>query len=500
MATKSKTTRTGPLVIDVYARISKAVIDNEGRSVEGQVEDCVYEVEQRGAVVGEVFRDESKSAWNPKVIRPQWNLLMHRLESGASDGVIVYDLSRFSRKMAEGERLVTCADAGQTVWSVFGEYNLGTADGRRHFRNDMVSAAGESDKISERVTRGKTKKARRVKTNASHRGFAMAGYLPNPEGWLPGDLRTYVPADQLQAEREAVQELARRLLKGESWASMVRWINDLGLTTPYGNTWNPSALKQLMERPSLAGIIVHDGQEVGVLEGDPVLDRVTWERCQSVIAARRPGRSPSGRYLLTNLVTCGLCGHPLTGRPRVSAAPYPDGEVARQYWCQKQAGRNTGCGRLSIDQRYADEVVAEMVKTRLGDPRHMERVARRAAKAQTARDKITAEVTRLEQDAESLAGKVAAWGLDRVDAAMAPLDARLVALREQLKSLDVPEGGLVASQDAALQWDGDPEASAVSKVEARRAMVRRAFPEGIVIEPATSRGKAALHTERFRLA
>jgi len=111
------------------------------------VEVCLEELAERGADAGEVFKDNSLSAWKPNVVRKDWEALMARLESGACDGVIVYDLTRFSRKICEGERLVELAAKGIRVWSLSGEYDLTTADGRRHFREAMVAAAGESDKI-----------------------------------------------------------------------------------------------------------------------------------------------------------------------------------------------------------------------------------------------------------------------------------------------------------------------------------------------------------------
>jgi hypothetical protein len=63
-------------VLDVYARLSKA---HDGETV--QVELCTEKIAARGGAVGEVFKDNSLSAWNPKVIRPQWDALMARLES-----------------------------------------------------------------------------------------------------------------------------------------------------------------------------------------------------------------------------------------------------------------------------------------------------------------------------------------------------------------------------------------------------------------------------------
>ena len=109
----------GP-VLDVYARLSRAA-NGETIQVDDQVDVCLETLERRGARVGEVHRDNSLSAWSPKVVRPQWNTLMRRLEAGLCDGVIVYDLTRFSRKVLEGERLVELAAAGVRVWSLAGE-------------------------------------------------------------------------------------------------------------------------------------------------------------------------------------------------------------------------------------------------------------------------------------------------------------------------------------------------------------------------------------------
>ena len=54
-----------------------------------------------------------------------------------------YDVTRFSRKIIEGERLVEAAERGMRVWSLTGEYDLATrmAGG---ISEDMVSAASES--------------------------------------------------------------------------------------------------------------------------------------------------------------------------------------------------------------------------------------------------------------------------------------------------------------------------------------------------------------------
>jgi Resolvase, N terminal domain len=153
------------------------VLTNKTIKTDYQVEVCSEELAERGARVGRVFTDSSLWAWQRDVVRPDWGKLMDRLESGQSDGVMFYDVTRFSRKIIEGE-LVEAAERGMRVWSLTDEYDLATADGRRHFREDMVSAASESDKMSERIKHGKVRHARRG-------GCLAGGAVTECRGWHP---------------------------------------------------------------------------------------------------------------------------------------------------------------------------------------------------------------------------------------------------------------------------------------------------------------------------
>src|SRR4249919_495951 len=103
------------LTLDLYARVSQKG-DARRRSMEGQIAADRRRAEQLGATVGEILdKDDGRSAWNPRVKRHDWDRLMERLESGASDGVVVFDLARFSRRPSEGERLIEAAERGLIV-------------------------------------------------------------------------------------------------------------------------------------------------------------------------------------------------------------------------------------------------------------------------------------------------------------------------------------------------------------------------------------------------
>jgi site-specific DNA recombinase len=480
-AGQSQRSRRERPVIDIYARLSHAPT-GETIKVDDQAEMGQEALERRGGVLGEVFKDPSKSAWDPGVVRPEWERLMGRLESGESDGVWVYDLTRFSRKVMEGERLVELAARGIRVWSNAGEYDLATADGRAHFREAMVAAARESDKISERVKRGKLRRARRGRHHGGPRAFAIPGWAPVGPDWEQGDPRERVSDETIAAERAVVRECYDRLFAGQTMAVLARDLNERGSRTTTGKVWNQASLRGMLIRASLAGLIEHDGQFLGERLGvEAIVSREELLRMRAMFAARHRGRPPGmGSHILAGLARCADCGQPFYGMPRPRSKPYPDGSVRREYRCRRDI-RLGGCGRNGIDALTAETIVGEAVKARLADPRRVDRVAARLVAVKGERARIGAEIARLEQDADGLAEKVAAWGMDRVERAMQPIQRRLDELNEQLAELEEPETADAAAADAVKAWD---DARAAGDTPALRAMIKRAFPRLAVKPPA----------------
>src|SRR5664280_2912563 len=59
-------------VLDVYGRISKDPETGETEKVDRQLVDTLVEVGRRHARLGQVLRDDGKSAWSPQARRPGW--------------------------------------------------------------------------------------------------------------------------------------------------------------------------------------------------------------------------------------------------------------------------------------------------------------------------------------------------------------------------------------------------------------------------------------------
>jgi len=467
-----------PRTLDVYARVSR-LGDERQRSTDGQVEDCTARVNDLSASVGEVHVDDGRSAWNPRVHRPGWDRLMARLESGATGGVVVFDLARFSRRPIEGERLITAAERGLLVLDSEDSYDLTTTNGKKHFRDQLNGAAFESDRLSDRVKRGKRVKALRGEPNVSSRPFGF-------EDDGPGSPRRF---DRVrESEAEVLRELAARLLAGDSQDEMIRDLNRRGVTTSYDKPWTRAGLRQVLTRPRNAGLIVYDGAVIPDkrLPGESILTEDTHERICSLFAARRRGRPVSDAYLCSGVVCCGLCGHRLSGRPRVNMKPYPDGGVRRQYWCQPRA-HDGGCGRIAVDQRELDRHIGALVVAILADPRHAAAVESAARSAVEQRQKIEAEISECEQLANALANRLGRReiSLIRYDAATVPLDRRLAELRDTLGEIDAAPSAVVSAEVVAAsraEWEARWKVATVAE---QRALLRQALRgRRLVVMPA----------------
>jgi site-specific DNA recombinase len=436
--------------LDIYLRVSR-LGDEKQRSLEGQEADSRERVREAGAEVGQVHRDAGRSAWNPRARRPGWAALMSRLETGAADGVVVFDLERFSRQPAEGERLLAAAGNGLRVLDSDAEYDLTSPSGRKAFRDHMAAAAYFSDRLSSRTKRGKRMKA-------------MAGEVDKRRSF--GFERDGITIREDEAA--IIRDHARRLLLGETQDSLIGELTATGVPSVRGGEWGHKNYRQIMTRPRNAGYIIYDGKIVeGVrLPDEPILDENTYRRIVALYAARRRGRQPSGRYTLTGIAICGLCDSGLAGRP-------VSGTSRRHYWCKS-------CRRIFIDVARLDDWAGGWAIRVLSDPAHADAISRRERELSEARSALEAEAFSIETTATEIAARLGRGeiSLARYDAVVGPLDARLAAVAAELAGLAPEEpvplpARTIPGRDRAfvgwlIDWDEGTTAE-------RRSMVLRAL-------------------------
>jgi len=457
------TTPQTPGPVDIYARQSRK--GDKQKSTPGQVAACRAVLAERGLPAGADHIDDGKSAWNAKVRRDGWDDLMTRLETGAAAGVIVYELSRFSRRPIEGERLIAAAERGLLILDSESEYDLTGANGKKQFRDMLAGAAYYSDDLSRKVRRGKLQKAVNGNPDDEGRHVDRAGWQDRPFGWEPDCITVR------ESEAAVLREAAARFLAGESQDSIVDDFNARGITTSQGKPWRRTGLREVLQRERNRGNIEHCGVIVAQLPGKPVIDPDDFDRIVAKYAARRPGRPFARTYLCSGAAVCGVCDHLLATRPVPRRRPYPDGQVARQYWCKKYTG---GCGTVHIDQRDLDAAARELVIAILADPRHAAQVGAAAARHEEEATALDSLIADAEQTALAMADRLGRGEktLAEYDAVMGPLDTRLADLRARREALDGTPEPVPAAQSRAAwaaQWENatHPERRVLLKMALR---------------------------------
>ena len=452
-------------MIDIYARVSR-LRDKDQTTTASQVASCHAVLAERGLEPGQVHIDDGKSAWNLDVIRPGWNALMERIESGEAGGVIVYDLERFARQLKDGERLVTAAERGLVVLDSEGSYDLRKPGDKKNFRNAIVSAEYYSDLLRVKTRRGKAAKANEGKVDRRRSfGFEADGVTVRED------------------EAAIIRDHAARLIAGETQDSLIRELNGRG-TGIRGARWGYTTYRQIMTRPRNIGLIQHNGRIVeGVrLPGEPILDQLAHDRIVALYASRKRGRQPSGRYVLTGVASCGECGAALSGRPVTRTG-------RKHYWCKPT-------GHVSVDAERLEEWAGDFAVRALSDQDQIDAIERASAEREAKRQALLVETASIETTLTEIGGRLGRREitLARHDAICEPLEARQREIREELASLALREPEVVppglrrlpASETAWVdlldRWDsgssGEKRAMVLRALNGRTMVVGRALRDG----------------------
>ncbi|MFB8176741.1 recombinase family protein [Streptomyces sp. NPDC055966] len=185
----------------IHTRIGKDD-EAEGLGVARQEEDCRRHCAARGWEVAEVYEDNDLSAYKRRTVRPEFRQMPEDLKAGRIDGVVAWDIGRFSRQPREleawideyeeaerrGRRLVFDSVSASDI-------DLPTENGRFIARIEVTIA----DKSSADTSR---------RTQRKHLELAAQGKLPGgraPYGWNREDRRTLAP-EEAEHLRKAVKD------------------------------------------------------------------------------------------------------------------------------------------------------------------------------------------------------------------------------------------------------------------------------------------------------
>lgn len=305
------------LRVVLYGRVSNlSQGETSGRSVDSQLAAGRAWAQREGHVVVGEYRDDGASAYTRQAKRPAWKQVMGELATSSMDILWCWEVSRASRDREVWAALITaCKAAG---------VNLAVSD-RIHdphdpddgFMLDLSSALAirESAMTRKRILRAVQDRA-------------TAG---KPHGKIPyGYRREYDPASgalirQVVEDATAVviQEMAARVLAGESMYAVCHDLNDRGVPSPETVRqrrlrgpdiapipWHPGEVKDQLLSPTNAGQRVHKGLVVAAATWPAILSAADHAALVDKLATpgRKTWRDGGARHLLTGIAECGVCG------------------------------------------------------------------------------------------------------------------------------------------------------------------------------------------------
>ncbi|MFJ9176724.1 recombinase family protein [Streptomyces sp. NPDC102360] len=348
---------SGPMRVGIYTRIGRDD-EAEGLGVVRQEEDCRLRCAARGWEVAEVYEDNDLSAYQRRTVRPEFRRMLEDLKAGRIDGVVAWDIDRFTRQPRELEAWID-------------EYE--DAERReRHLAFDSVSASDidlstENGRFIARIkvtVADKSSADTSRRTKRKHLELAAQGRLPGgraPYGWNRADRRTLVPE-----EAENLRKAVTDFLGGVRWASIAREWRDKGIRSHSGGHFDDSKIRRMLLNPRLCGYRMHQGElfldEHGapvVGDWEPVVTPDEWyllvEKVRKVSEGRE-ARDHATKYLLSGIARCGRCGTKMRAFPS-----YRKSKTSSRFRYACPGRNDGGCGGVARVGEPVDRLVRNAV-------------------------------------------------------------------------------------------------------------------------------------------
>jgi site-specific DNA recombinase len=482
-----------PVTAGIYLRVSKSK-DKRILSVKRQEPRCREFCEQQGWVVGEVYKDENRSAWKEGVPRDDFERMLGDVRAGRINGIVSWQMDRLLRTVEDAAAIVALAKQyGTRIGNVGGTIDLNTADGRQRFYDLAVAAEYEGAIRSERSLSKHDELRREGGWQGGQRpfGYRLVGTKVHDPKELDCTRADDDPCPLVKCElvphpveSGEIRRAAERVLRGGSISGLERdWV-ERGIHRPNGGLFSGQHIRHMLVSPRLTGR--RRGQDPDAPEQWPPILSV--DQHLALIKKLGPGRRPVGqrekrgprKNLLPGFAYCaaprngGRCGTRLKGKRS---------EGRRRYECERRMG---GCGGLKcvaepLEDRIRDSVITALDDPEMGPAIRGQLAARLtdASEEQELNAQIQADKARLNQLADDYADGVFAdreqfeRANRRVQRRIAEAEERLDAIRERGGILvDLPDGA-EALWKAWEAWD----------IEERRWVINLAV-ERVWVKPA----------------
>ena len=324
----------------IYTRKSTShLLDREVNSLTTQREICsAYVTSQRyrGWVELPSHYDDGGHSGSG-LERPALTMLMHDIEAGQIDAVIVYKIDRLTRSLLDFVRLIEIFDRrGISLVSVSQAFDTSDSMGRMILNVLLTFSQFERELIAERV---RDSIRTRKRHGQVHGGLPPFGYVATDDGLQIDD-----------QEAEIVRFIFDEFLRTKRYTAVMTAVRETGLCSSIkysrggvkrgGKPLNPSTVYQVIRSPIYVGEIHgHDKTYQG--RHEPLISREIWEAAQAV-SADREKRMPHAKqtnHFLAGLLWDDLGRHMLLDIDWHRNKPYFTYASSNAMWSQMEYRR-----------------------------------------------------------------------------------------------------------------------------------------------------------------
>lgn len=441
--------------VAVYGRASK---DREDRRISTKRQiDLGVELAHRefpGLPV-RIYSDNDLTAADESVFRPDYHRLLGDIQAGGCVGLVAHRQSRLSRLdgvMAQLREHLSAAGIERIDTVLHGPIDIRL--GKRQV--SRLHSFIDVDEVER--TKALTREAH---AKLAAEGRPAGGRVYGYDRTRDGEDRSALVINQ--AEAAVVREIAGWLIEGFSLTLIADRLNDRGTPTPRGGrAWSARTVRQVIEKPTIAGKRGHKPKADPTATGygtltpglwEPIIDELVWHKVQRALhnlevvgaGGRRfkvsRSHRPGGRkWLLTGgLIRCGRCGGRMVVVPRLKGV--------NAYACL-----NVGCGKCSVrPAEMVETLVAEAVFEALDEPA----MAARLVDNDPRREELLGEIADAQADmteAATLKGR-GDYDAAQRDAQFYPAKARADAARAALAALPQPDVDLPPADQLRDRWE-----------------------------------------------
>ncbi|MDA7980934.1 MAG: recombinase family protein [Pirellulales bacterium] len=374
--------------------------------------------------------------------RPALRRLVHDIEAGEIDAIVVYKVDRLSRSLIDFSKLMDLFERKEVAFiSVTQQFNTSTSLGRLTLNMLLSFAQFERELISER-TRDKIAAARRKGKWSG--GMPVLGYDVRDRKLVinKAEAKRVEAMFELYVEHQSLLEVVREIER-RGWKTK-RWRTKKKDQWRGGRPFGKNSLYQLLTNPVYVGKVrykdeVHDGEHDGIVN-EGVFNQVQTSLKRNGCKGAPASRNKYGA-LLRGLLRCAACdcgmAHTYTSKGTKRYRYYTCTRATRQGWAN--------CPSPSIPAGEMEQFVVEQIQAIGQDPvvvAATEAASRQQTEEVTERlsaERVALECQRRADEAEL--GHVLANGADaerlaEISDRMRKTEARLAEIRTELNELD----------------------------------------------------------------